>query len=42
MMCPQCGASRRVVEPNAFGGRDKLRSTLACGHVVVKPVVIFK
>ena len=37
MRCPQCDVFRRVVEPNAFGGRDKLRSTLSCGHVVNKP-----
>ena len=39
MMCPQCGADRRVVEPFAFRGRDKLRMTLACGHVVPRPDV---
>ena len=36
MYCPQCGRDVRVVEVDAFFGRDKLRSTLACGHVVSK------
>lgn len=34
--CPECRREVRVTEPNAFGGMDKLRSTLACGHVVLK------
>lgn len=34
--CPQCAMHRRVTEPNAFGGRDRLRMTLSCGHVVAK------
>jgi len=37
--CPQCGASARVSEPFAFGGRDRLRSTLSCGHVVAREEV---
>jgi len=36
MYCPQCNDRRYVVERNAFGGMDKLRSTLSCGHVVSK------
>jgi hypothetical protein len=36
MFCPQCEKDQRVSEPNAFNGRDSLRSTLACGHVVLK------
>lgn len=34
--CPQCDRIRRVTEPSAFGGRDKLRATLSCGHVVLR------
>lgn len=34
--CPQCDRSVRVTEPFAFGGMDRLRSTLACGHVVAR------
>jgi len=34
--CPTCDRSVRVTEPFAFGGVDRLRSTLACGHVVVR------
>jgi hypothetical protein len=34
--CPQCDVYRRVTEKNAFGGMDKLRMTLSCGHVVNK------
>ena len=34
-ICPQCGTGQRVTEPAAFGGKDKLRSTLSCGHVVM-------
>jgi hypothetical protein len=34
--CPQCNRQVRVTEVNAFGGRDKLRSTLSCGHIVLK------
>lgn len=37
MYCPQCSAQRRVSEPFAFASMDRLRSTLACGHVVVRP-----
>jgi rRNA maturation protein Nop10 len=36
--CPQCGRERRITEPNAFGGRDKLRMTLSCGHIINKEV----
>ena len=36
MFCPQCDREVRVTEPNAFGGMDKIRSTLACGHIVNK------
>lgn len=32
--CPQCDRSVRITELYAFGGRDRLRSTLTCGHVV--------
>lgn len=35
--CPQCDREVRVSEPFAFGGLDRLRSTLACGHVVSRP-----
>ena len=34
--CPACVAYRDVSEQNAFGGRDKTRMTLKCGHVVLK------
>jgi hypothetical protein len=34
--CPQCDRDVRVTEPYAFGGRDKLRATLGCGHVVLR------
>jgi len=34
--CPQCGRTVRVSEENAFCGRSKDRSTLSCGHVVLK------
>lgn len=37
--CPACQLSRTITERNAFGGRDKLRMTLSCGHVVLKPEV---
>lgn len=33
--CSQCQREQRVTEPRAFG-IDKLRSTLACGHIVLK------
>lgn len=36
LYCPQCKTNRYVVEANAFRGLDKLRSTLNCGHVVLK------
>jgi hypothetical protein len=36
--CPQCNTDQRVAEPYAFGGRDKLRTTLSCGHVVLRPL----
>lgn len=32
--CPQCDREVRVTEPFAFGGMDRQRCTLACGHVV--------
>lgn len=38
--CPQCKREVRISEPFAFGGRDRLRSTLACGHVVLRPPVV--
>lgn len=34
--CAQCGRQARVSEPYAFFGADRLRATLACGHVVVR------
>jgi hypothetical protein len=34
--CPQCQRAVRISEPFAFGGRDRLRMTLACGHVVLR------
>jgi len=34
--CPQCGTEQRVVERYAFRGLDKLRSTLGCGHMVLR------
>jgi hypothetical protein len=34
--CPQCGHQVRVSERFAFGGADRLRSTLSCGHVVAR------
>lgn len=37
--CPQCDRAVRISEPFAFGGRDRLRSTLACGHVVAREAV---
>lgn len=37
--CPQCDESAYVTERNAFGGMDKLRMTLSCGHIVLKDPV---
>jgi hypothetical protein len=34
--CSQCGRQVRVSEPFAFRGMDRLRATLACGHVVLR------
>jgi len=34
--CPQCGRQARVTEPYAFGGMDRLRMTLSCGHVALR------
>lgn len=34
--CAQCKRSVRVSEPYAFRGADRLRTTLACGHVVLR------
>ena len=34
--CSQCDRQVRVSEPFAFFGRDRLRATLACGHVVLR------
>lgn len=34
--CTQCDRQVRVSEPFAFGGMDRLRATLACGHVVLR------
>lgn len=34
--CPQCGRGVSVSEPYAFRGMDRLRSTLSCGHVVLR------
>lgn len=36
LFCTECNRQSRVTEENAFG-RDPLRSTLSCGHVVTKP-----
>lgn len=36
--CPQCQRPSRITEPYAFGGADRLRSTLACGHIVAREV----
>ena len=35
-ICPQCGSHARISEPFAFGGMDRLRATLGCGHVVLR------
>lgn len=34
--CTQCDREVRVTEPYAFGGMDRLRTALACGHVVLR------
>lgn len=34
--CSQCQRFVAIIERSAFGGRDKLRMTLSCGHVVLK------
>ena len=34
--CPQCQREVRISEPYAFGGMDRLRASLSCGHVVVR------
>lgn len=34
--CPQCDREVRVSEGAAFGGADRLRQTLVCGHVVAR------
>lgn len=34
--CTQCERQVRVSEPFAFFGRDRLRATLACGHLVLR------
>lgn len=34
--CPECQRQVRVSEPYAFRGADRLRATLACGHVVLR------
>lgn len=35
LYCPACHTNRYVVEVNAFGV-DRLRSTLNCGHIILK------
>lgn len=35
--CPQCDREVRVSEPYAFRGMDRLRMTLTCGHIVLRP-----
>jgi hypothetical protein len=37
--CPVCGRHGTPSEFNAFNGRDKLRMTMKCGHVVLKSEV---
>lgn len=34
--CTECDREVRVSEPFAFRGMDRLRATLACGHVVLR------
>ena len=34
--CSQCDRQVRVSEPFAFGGADRARASLACGHVVLR------
>ena len=34
--CSQCDRQDRISEPFAFRGMDRLRATLACGHVVLR------
>lgn len=34
--CCQCDRLVRVSEPYAFFGRDRLRASLACGHIVLR------
>jgi hypothetical protein len=34
--CAQCDRQVRVSEPFAFAGMDRMRATLACGHVVLR------
>lgn len=35
--CPPCDRQVSIREEFAFGGTDRLRSTLACGHIVHRP-----
>lgn len=34
--CAQCDRQVRVSEAFAFRGMDRLRATLACGHIVLR------
>ena len=34
--CPVCERERRIAEPFAFRGMDRLRMSLGCGHVVLR------
>lgn len=34
--CRECGRLQRVSEQFAFRGMDRLRCTLACGHIVLR------
>jgi hypothetical protein len=36
--CASCDRQVRISETAAFGGRDALRITLICGHLVCRPV----
>lgn len=38
-VCPVCDSDVRISEPFAFGGADKLRTSLSCGHVVSRTAV---
>lgn len=38
--CTTCAREVRISEQYAFGGRDKLRASLTCGHVVSREEII--